>query len=205
MRVRVQKNPAPTEKIYLAKRLTSMPKTFSSVAALAGAAALCLFVAGCSKKAAEIEPVVSVQVEAAAVQPIHDMVTAQAVVFPLNQAAIVPKISAPVKKFYVKRGDPVKQGQLLAELENSDLIASEIENRALYDQAESAYKTSTGMSLPEDLQKAEQDRHAAKQRQQQAQAQVEQQDVADRLAAENRLHHRLSQSADSRTRRRVTP
>src|ERR1019366_275828 len=31
------------------------------------------------------------------------------------------------------------------------------------------------------------------------------QDIADRLAVEHRLHHRLSQSADSRARRRVTP
>ena len=170
MRVDVAKNPAGNKKDYQAERRV-WTRSFSSPDAIsrtanataAGIAALCLLVAGCTKKVAEVEPVVSVQLEAAAVQPIHEMVTAQAVVFPLNQAALVPKISAPVKKFYVKRGDPVKQGQLLAELENSDLIASEIENRGMYDQAEAAYKTSTGMSLPEDTQKAEQDRQIAKQ------------------------------------------
>ena len=39
----------------------------------------------------------------------------------LAQAAISPKITAPVKKFFVQRGSKVKAGQLLAILENSDL------------------------------------------------------------------------------------
>ena len=54
---------------------------------------------------------------------IRVIVTADAVLYPRDQANIVPKISAPVRRFLVNRGDHVKQGQLLAELENRDLVA----------------------------------------------------------------------------------
>ena len=47
------------------------------------------------------------------------IVNADAVLYPRDQANIVPKISAPVRRFLVNRGDHVKQGQLLAELENT--------------------------------------------------------------------------------------
>ena len=70
-------------------------------------------------------------------------VTAEAVLFPLQQAAITPKISAPVKAFYVKRGSRVRKGQLLAVLENRDLAAAAQENKGSYDQAQAAYETTT--------------------------------------------------------------
>ena len=48
----------------------------------------------------------------------------------------MPKISAPVSKFYVNRGDHVKAGQLLATLENRDLVAAAAAAKAQLDQAE---------------------------------------------------------------------
>ena len=42
-----------------------------------------------------------------------------AILYPLDQAAIVPKIAAPVKKFYVERGSQVHAGRVLAELESA--------------------------------------------------------------------------------------
>src|ERR1700758_3223092 len=78
-----------------------------------------LFV-GCAKKeeakADEGERVVTVDVAAVLRSPISQKVTTEALLYPLQQAAIVPKISAPVKKFYVDRGAHVRAGQLLAEL-----------------------------------------------------------------------------------------
>ena len=47
-------------------------------------------------------------------------ILADAILAPLAQAAIAPKISAPVKKFYVQRGAKVKEGELLATLETLD-------------------------------------------------------------------------------------
>src|SRR5437879_3998708 len=106
-------------------------------------AVLCIAMAsfalsGCtSSKGAEPDvPTVTVQVDAAEVTKIERKVIAEAVLFPRDQAAIVPKISAPVKKFYVDRGSTVHAGQLLAELENQDLVGAVTENRGGYEQAE---------------------------------------------------------------------
>jgi HlyD family secretion protein len=126
------------------------------------AVAAAFLLAACSKPEAKPEPLVSVQAEPAAKTAIHNTISAQAVLFPLNQAAIVPKITAPVSRFLVNRGSRVKKGDLLAELENRDLTAAQMESRGLYDQADAAAKLSTDMSLPEDFQKAEYDYEVAK-------------------------------------------
>ena len=126
--------------------------------------ALCLasLLAGCSHGEKETEPTVTVQVAPAAIKPIQEIVRAEAVLYPLHQAALVPKISAPVRKFLVNRGSKVRAGQLLAILENRDLAAAATENRGGYEQAEAAYSTTTSASLPEEIQKAELDVRAAK-------------------------------------------
>ncbi|HEV3040427.1 MAG TPA: efflux RND transporter periplasmic adaptor subunit [Candidatus Angelobacter sp.] len=112
---------------------------------------------GC-KGAEKAEPtVVSVQAEAAKQEDISRMINTEAVIFPLYQAAITPKLSAPVRKFYVVRGQQVRQGQLLAELENRDLAAAELDNKGAYEQAQAAYTTNVGATLPEDTRKAEAD------------------------------------------------
>jgi HlyD family secretion protein len=118
---------------------------------------LMLFAAGCTKK----ESTPEVQVEVSAVHPTQGAmtahVTADAVLAPLAQAAIAPKISAPVKKFYVQRGSRVKSGELLATLENSDLTAAVLDNKGSYTSAKAAFDTSTRAQVPEDYQKAELD------------------------------------------------
>src|ERR1019366_7940319 len=55
---------------------------------------------GCSAAKPE-EPTVSVQVAPVKKATIEQTVTSGAILFPLAQSAIVPKISAPVKAFYV--------------------------------------------------------------------------------------------------------
>jgi HlyD family secretion protein len=116
----------------------------------------------CSKEPADAEPVVSVQVSTAERATLRQTVSTQAILFPLQQAAITPKISAPVKKFFVNRGDRVRREQLLATLENGDLIASSEENKGGLAQAQAAYATTTSASLPEEMQKAKLDVEAAK-------------------------------------------
>src|SRR5260370_7070581 len=76
---------------------------------------------GC--KAKEETPTAEVSVEAVAVakQPLTQEVTADAILAPLAQAAITPKITAPVHKFYVQRAPKVKAGELLAAPENPAL------------------------------------------------------------------------------------
>jgi multidrug efflux pump subunit AcrA (membrane-fusion protein) len=121
------------------------------------------FLSSCSKDTGEKAPVVPVQVATVEKTTLQRTVTAEAVLFPLQQSAIVPKISAPVKAFYVKRGSRVRKGQLLAVLENRDLAAAAQENQGAYNQAEATYATTTSAQLPEEIQKAQLDTQAAKQ------------------------------------------
>ena len=118
-------------------------------------------VAGCKKEAApEVE--VTVQAEHPEQGAIAEHITADAVLAPLAQAAIVPKVTAPVKKFYVQRGSRVKEGELLATLENSDLAAAAMDNQGAYEAAKAAFATATKAQVPEDMQKAELDEAQAK-------------------------------------------
>src|SRR5882762_4532367 len=119
------------------------------------------FSAGCSKEP-ETEPTVTVQATAAEEATLRQTISAQAILSPLQQAAITPKISAPVRKFYVNRGSKVHKNQLLAVLENRDLAASNEENHGALAQAQAAFETTTGASLPEEMQKAQLDVEAAR-------------------------------------------
>ena len=116
-----------------------------------------LGLAACSKEPGDKEPTVSVQAVPAEKTELEQTITTQAVLFPLQQAAITPKISAPVHRFYVNRGSKVHKDQLLAQLENRDLSASSEENKGNLEQAQAAYETTTRASLPEELQKAQLD------------------------------------------------
>jgi multidrug efflux pump subunit AcrA (membrane-fusion protein) len=127
------------------------------------ATACMLTTVGCSSDKGDKEPTVAVQVAAVEKTTIQRTIQAQAILFPRQQAAIVPKISAPVQKFLVKRGSPVHEGELLAVLENRDLSAAAQDTKGSYAQAQAAYETTTGAGLPEEIQKAEADEQQAKQ------------------------------------------
>ncbi len=117
---------------------------------------------GCSsKEGGEVAPTVAVQVATAKNEKIEQIVTAEAVIYPLRQAALVPKISAPVSKFFVERGSHVHAGELLAQLDNQDLVAAVTDTQGTYEQAQAAYATATRQSLPEEIQKAELDAKGA--------------------------------------------
>jgi RND family efflux transporter MFP subunit len=119
---------------------------------------------GCSKKeGSEVAPTVTVQVATAETAKIERKISTDAVIFPLRQAALVPKISAPVRTFFVERGSHVHAGELLAQLENQDLVAAVTDNKGAYEQAQAAYETATKQSLPEEIQKTELDAKAAQQ------------------------------------------
>jgi multidrug efflux pump subunit AcrA (membrane-fusion protein) len=122
---------------------------------------------GCSKskenEAAEAEAPVPVQVGNVTRGLIDLMVNADAVLYPVDQANVTSKISAPVRRVLVNRGDHVKAGQLLAELESRDLAASAEESRSQLDQAQTAFQTVTGATVPEDRTKAEADVQADRQ------------------------------------------
>jgi HlyD family secretion protein len=121
-----------------------------------------LLLSGCNKK--EVTPTPEVVVQA--IHPSHgrivEEITADAVLTPLAQAAIAPKVTAPVKKFFVQRGSHVKEGQLLAVLENNDLQAAALDNKGSYTAAQANFETVTRATVPEDFTKARLDLAQAK-------------------------------------------
>jgi len=141
---------------------------------------------GCKGKTEEApEPVVSVQVEHPTVGPISEEIAADAVLTPLAQAAIAPRISAPIAKEFVQRGTHVHKGELLLTLEDRDLRGAALDSQGNLTQAQAAYTAATLATIPEDVQKAELDVAQAK-------ANL---DVANRTAQERKLL--LSQGAIS--------
>ncbi len=137
------------------------------------AAVLCLIaigLAGCGKKAdaddaaaAESAGPTPVMVEAAVKGAVDDVVTADATLYPINQANVTPKISAPVKRMLVNRGDHVRAGQVLAELEAGDLAAAANESNSQYQQAQASYQTVSGATVVDDRSKAQADVQVARQ------------------------------------------
>jgi len=117
-----------------------------------------LLLSGCkAKEPAATQTEVTVQAQHPEQGPMAEHITSDAVLSPLAQAALSPKISAPIRRFYVQRGSRVKAGQLLATLENRDLQAAALDNRGTYTAAQAAYQTETQAQVPEDYQKAQLD------------------------------------------------
>lgn len=128
-----------------------------------GAACLCFLALGCGKNDKEEAPAVAVQAVPVAKGDISRAISTEAVIFPIFQATITPKINAPVKRFLVNRGQKVHKGQLLAELENRDLSAAAIDNQGAFEQAQGSYETSVKGTLPAEVQKSQLDVDTAKQ------------------------------------------
>jgi HlyD family secretion protein len=115
-----------------------------------------LLFSGCgSKGEVEASPTVTVQVDAAEKGPIQRKVVTDAVLYPRDQAAIVSKIASSIKKWNVDKGSHVKAGQLLGELESSDLAGAAQKSQGGLTQAEATYQMQ--------LQKTAQDLKFAKQ------------------------------------------
>ena len=137
-------------------------RTNTTAAVLGSALLVFLGVAGCKDAEKEKEPVATVQVTPVRKAAIEETVAAEAVVYPVQQAVVTPKITSTIKEFLVQRGSKVHKGQLLAILENADLSAAAEQSKGEFEQAEAGYSTTTGASLPQQIQKAELDAVAAK-------------------------------------------
>lgn len=117
---------------------------------------------GCSSAEKEKEPTATVSVTPAELTSLSQLVTAEAVVFPLKQATVSPKITSTIADFKVQRGSRVRKGQLLAVLENKDLAAQAQASRGDFEQADANYVIAVNAGLPQQLQKAELDAGSAK-------------------------------------------
>jgi HlyD family secretion protein len=124
--------------------------------------AAALFASCGSKKEEDAEPIVTVDVAPVLQSQIRRTIRADGLLYPRQQAAIAPKVSAPVKTLHVQRGARVRAGQILMELEARDLAGAAAESRASLDLAEATFETTAKATVPQELQKAELDARAAK-------------------------------------------
>lgn len=118
---------------------------------------------GCKKKADEA-PEVSVTVQAAhpTVGSISEEIAADAILAPLSQAAISPRISAPIRAEFVQRGAHVHKGQLLLTLEDRDLQGTALDSKGTVTAAQANLTATTDATIPEELKKAQGDAAQAK-------------------------------------------
>lgn len=117
-------------------------------------------VSGCKKATNQEEEsgeAVVVQAEHPSVGPMSERIAADAILAPLAQAAIAPRISATIRAEYVQRGEHVRKGQLLISLEDRDLQGAAQDSRGAVTTAQAAYATATRATIPEEVQKAQLD------------------------------------------------
>jgi HlyD family secretion protein len=120
------------------------------------------FIAGCKRNEPSPSPQVEVQAVIVHREPITEHIAADAILSPLSQAVISSQISAPIARFYVQRGSLVKQGELVATLDNRNLEAALVDNQGSYEAAQAQYQTATKATVPEDIQRAKLDLAQAK-------------------------------------------
>jgi multidrug efflux pump subunit AcrA (membrane-fusion protein) len=152
-----------------------------------------LLLGGCAKeKEKENEPVLPVKLAEVEKAPIERIVLGEGVLRALDQSGVTPKISAPVSKFYVNRGDAVTKGQLLATLESKDLAAAVADAKGSYDQSAAAYRNTSSSTVPNELVKAQSDLQSA---QRQLEAAKKVLDSREQLFREGALARRQADEA----------
>jgi multidrug efflux pump subunit AcrA (membrane-fusion protein) len=98
--------------------------------------------------------VVEVKTAQAEIADLSLSVQAPATIFPKEQANLASRIVARILRLNAKKGDYVAEGQLLAQLENHDILAQREEARAAIADAEaSLQKVKTG-TLPTEIEQA---------------------------------------------------
>jgi HlyD family secretion protein len=116
---------------------------------------MCLLMAGCAtKEETESPPAVDVKAVPAVSGDVRLSVTAPASIFPRQQANIAARLTAPIRRLHVRKGDNVKAGQVLADLEDRDLAAQRNEAAAALADAEANLAKVTSGTLPTDIERA---------------------------------------------------
>ena len=72
----------------------------------------------------DVAPVVTVDVAPVLLSTIQQTVRVDAIVYPRQQSALVSQDRPPIRRGHVKRGDRVKAGQALVELESQDFAGA---------------------------------------------------------------------------------
>lgn len=112
--------------------------------------------AGCGAKTEEKEasPLVAVKVAKAEQHDVQLTVQAPATVFAREQANLASRITAPIRELTVRKGQRVTKGQVLARLDNRDLVAQRREIAALVTDAEATMQKLRTGTVPADIERA---------------------------------------------------
>lgn len=114
-----------------------------------------LFLSACSHQdEAPLKPVVDVKVARAQVADIRISVRAPASIYPREQANIAPRVTAPIRELRVRKGDMVSSGQVLAVLENRDVLAQREEAAAALEDAKASLQKISSGTLPTEVEHA---------------------------------------------------
>ena len=120
---------------------------------LPAAALLCLPACRPHEDAA-LELVVPVRTATAETRDIEAVVTGPATVFPLAEAKVAARLTAPIEKLAAAKGDAVRRGQVLARLVAGDLQAQRAEAAAQVESAEAELEKLSAGTLPADIERA---------------------------------------------------
>jgi RND family efflux transporter MFP subunit len=105
---------------------------------------LTMLLVGCSREAdeggADVQPLVAVKVARAELRDVTLTVRAPATVHPRAVAQIAARVTAPIRSLDAAKGDRVKQGEIVATLENRDLLAQIDDAEAVLQQTEANYE-----------------------------------------------------------------
>jgi multidrug efflux pump subunit AcrA (membrane-fusion protein) len=116
---------------------------------------ICLLASGCATKEETVPKlVVDVKTARAELGDVHHSVGAPATIFPKQQANIASRLTAPIRRLQVQKGDEVKSGQVLVEMEDQDLIAQRNEAAAAAADTEASLQKVVLGTLPADIERA---------------------------------------------------
>ncbi len=104
---------------------------------------------GDSTPASPVPPVVRVDVAKATVQSIESYVEALGTMSPRSQATIGAKLGGQITKMPLLKNQPVRQGDVIAMFQSSDLLAQRDESAALVEQARINLQTLLTATIPQ--------------------------------------------------------
>lgn len=119
---------------------------------------IALLLGGCGAKPEEEtkpQPVVAVTIAKPQVADVPLTVSAPATIFPREQATIAARVTAPIRELLVRKGDFVQPGQILARLDNRDILAQRREALANIADAEATLNKVRSGTLPTDIEHAQ--------------------------------------------------
>jgi HlyD family secretion protein len=118
---------------------------------------------GCRSEEESSPPVVvAVKVARAERADVELSVTAPARLYAVDQANVSSRVTAPIARLLVRKGDAVRQDQLVAELDDRDLVAQRQEAVAAVADAQATFEKTSQGTLPTDVERAQGDVAVAK-------------------------------------------